>query len=133
MKIGFIGFSAQKFDEEKARNIIRKSMMFLDLNYEVVSGATNMGIPKLVYEEAKRKGMKTIGIIPKEGMNYELFPQLDQLIVEGENWGEESERFLFMIDSLVMIGGGEQPKKEYKRAQEMGIPCRSYPLHPLKD
>ncbi len=39
----------------------------------------------------------------------------------GDEWGDESEKFLDSIDVLVRIGGGKQSMAEVKKAKEMGI------------
>jgi len=33
---------------------------------------------------------------------------VDEEYIEGENWGDESEKFLSMLDRMVKIGGGNQ-------------------------
>lgn len=118
--IGFIGYSGQEFDENKAREIIEEIFKQLSKDSVIVSGATNLGIPKLAYEKANKLGMKTIGVMCEKGHDYEL-AKLDNLIIKGKEWGEESDTFLSMIDTLYKIGGGEQSEKEFKKAKQIGI------------
>lgn len=131
MRVGVIGYSAQKFDErignlfvEGALNTRRaKSQQELI----VVSGYTNLGIPKLAYEYAKEFGYKTIGIACSKATDYECFP-CDRVHIIGDNWGDESETFLASIDVLVRIGGGNQSLQECQRAKDLGIPVIEYEL-----
>ncbi|AEO93604.1 gp345 [Bacillus phage G] len=125
--IGFIGYSSAQFDEEKAKEIVEEIFKSLNKNDVIVSGATNLGIPKLVYKKANELGMKTVGVMCEEGRSEEL-ADLDELIVEGENWGDESEKFLSMISVLYKIGGGKQSTVEFKKANEMGIKTFEYEL-----
>ena len=58
MRVGVVGYSAQKFDIEKAKKIIKEVFDQLVARYgdniTIVSGLTAMGIPLLAYEEAKK-------------------------------------------------------------------------------
>jgi hypothetical protein len=131
MNIGFIGYSASKFDSDKAykiiRNIFKNKIDPLDKDIKIVSGATNLGIPKIVYEIADKKNYYTIGIMCSKGFNYEMF-DVNKLYVEGNEWGEESELFLDTIDILFKVGGGEQSKKELNKAKKRGIKTFEYDL-----
>lgn len=130
--IGFVGFSDEDcFIKKDAKKIIEKIFDEIDKEFtgyvNIISGATNMGIPKLVYEEAKNRGHKLIGVMCKKGYEYEIF-NVDKLIVKGEKWGDESETFLNMIDRLYRIGGGPQSLKETKLAKKKGINVIEYNL-----
>ncbi|MNB98632.1 hypothetical protein D3C75_458880 [compost metagenome] len=129
--IGFVGYSSSKFNEQEAIKIIDD--IFKDLNEKdiIVSGGTSLGIPKLVYEKAKKLNMKTIGIMCKKGFEYDVFP-VDQLIVTGVNWGDESEEFLSSIEVLYKIGGGNQSIEEAKKARKMGIDVHEFNLNEIK-
>jgi hypothetical protein len=138
MNIGFIGYSAAKFDEKKAKDIIIKIFDHIDINYDkeqikIVSGGTLFGIPKLVYYEAAKRGYKTVGVICKHGWDSdnELFP-VDELFTEGENWGDESNKFIEMLDHLYKLGGGKQSIKELSLAKNKGIPAFEYKLEEIK-
>ena len=131
MRVGVVGYSTQKFDVKKAIEIIRE--VFDDIarkygnNITIVSGLTAMGIPLLAYKEAKRRGWKTVGVTCEKANEYEQFP-VDEKIIVGEEWGDESETFLSMIDVLVRIGGGKQSHKETQMAKERGISVIEYDL-----
>lgn len=135
MNIGFIGYSSRKFDEQKAEKLIYKAFAQISKIKEpikIVSGATNIGIPKLVYEIANTFNYPTVGIMCKEGENYELFP-VDELIVVGDNWGDESQTFIDYIDILYKIGGGAQSQTEADIAKENGIKVIEFDLEEIID
>jgi hypothetical protein len=115
MKVGVIGYSAQKFDEELADKLILSGLEKLGIDKigYIVSGLTNLGVPKIAYEIAVSLGLKTVGIACELAKDYELFP-VDIKIIKGDNWGDESETFLNYIDTLIKVGGGKQSEKEYE-------------------
>lgn len=125
--IGFVGFSSQDFNTKKVKKIIDSIFENLDRKDVIVSGATNLGVPKLVYEKAKSLNMKTVGIMPEVGNDFDIFP-VDELIIKGKDWGEESSEFLSSIEVLYKIGGGKQSEMEYKIAKEMNIECYEYTI-----
>ena len=59
MRIGVIGYSAQKFDEDEALKLINKAFDKISSDHHlvisVVSGWTNLGIPAIAYREAKER------------------------------------------------------------------------------
>ena len=116
MKIGVIGYSAQKFDEEQGKKLILRGLSDLGVQgYDIiVSGLTNLGIPKLAYEIATEWGMRTVGISCKLAKDHDCF-SVDEEIIVGDNWGDESETFLNYIDALIKVGGGKQSEEEYKK------------------
>lgn len=112
--IGVVGYSAMKFDEEMAILLLAQGLDILTKgqeNVEVVSGLTDLGIPGLSYRLANRRGYKTVGVACKEAFDCILFPVEEQVIV-GEKWGDESETFINRIDALIRVGGGKQSLKE---------------------
>lgn|SRR5574344_630297 len=143
VNIGFVGYSKSDFDIDKANSIIDVIFNSIEekyctdknkrINIRIMSGGTNLGIPKLVYEKAKRENEKygkwffLVGIIPREGKDYELYP-CDYIKVVGNNFGDESKYFTDNIDVLYKIGGGNQSQKEYEMAQFRRIPCFEYKL-----
>jgi len=123
MKVGIIGYSNQSFNKQKAREEIKRIYDELEdkhNNISIVSGYTNLGIPKIAYEEATEKGWETVGIACKKASNYETYP-VDKFVIVGEDWGDESELFLNSIDILVKIGGGKQSDEECRKAKEKNI------------
>jgi hypothetical protein len=117
IKIGFVGFSTGPFNATLASSYIKSSYETIKNHHDkrtefaIVSGLTNMGIPGLVYSFAKSNDVFTIGVACKKCFDYEVFP-VDESLIIGENWGDESEVFLNQLDYLVRIGGGEQSMKE---------------------
>jgi hypothetical protein len=133
IKIGFVGFSSAKFDETKAKEIIKEAFdtFIKNKKVEIVSGLTNLGIPKLVYKEAKKRELYTVGIACEKAKEYDCF-DCDKVIIVGKEWGDESEDFLNYIDVLIKIGGGKQSVKEFKKAKEIGIKTKEYELEEIK-
>ncbi len=119
VRVGVVGFSDDALIEspEVVKAYLRQGIKDLDLDgkrLEIVSGTTNMGVPKICYEEAKKLGYKTIGITAEEGREYDLFP-VDGAFWIGKKFGDETEFFLEYIDCLIKIGGGKQSIKEFKK------------------
>jgi hypothetical protein len=131
LRVGVVGYSDEsEFEIDSAREILEKIIdqieeefihtgLFSDL--VIVSGLTNMGIPKLAYEIAQDRGYKTIGIAPNEAEDHDLFP-VDEIIWSGESFGDESREFIDFIDLLVKVGGGDQSEKEVEMAEQDDVP-----------
>jgi len=126
LRIGVVGYSGRKFDEAVARaelsRIFSEEMETREADparIEVVSGLTNLGVPKIAYEVATEMGMKTVGISASRALTCEAgtFP-VDKQIIVGQNYGDESEEFIGYIDVLVRIGGGKQSMAEAARFRE---------------
>ena len=116
LSIGFIGYSSTQFNAKMAKNIIERVFDSILSNYdnteiEIVSGLTNVGIPAIVYDTASNLDIKTVGIACNLAKDYECFP-VDEKIIVGTEWGDESKTFINRIDLLVKIGGGKQSDKE---------------------
>jgi len=118
MRIGVVGFSQPHFDQEKSRILLEESMKNFvgesaENTIEVVSGLTNIGIPKISYEIAVDNNWKTIGISARRALKAHcgIFP-CDKHSIVGNNFGDESEYFVDYIDVLIRIGGGKQSRKE---------------------
>lgn len=93
----------------------------------VVSGLTNVGVLKIAYEEARSRGWNTVGIACKRAEEHELFP-VDEKIIVGENWGDESPSFLEDLDCMVRIGTGKQSIRETDELKARGKPAFEYDL-----
>jgi hypothetical protein len=122
LKIGVAGYSGQKFDEEKAEAELNR---LLDearegrSDVDIASGLTNLGIPAIGYRIAAARGWETTGIACSKATKYECFP-VDNEIIVGDQWGDESETFLDYIDVLVRVGGGKQTLQEVADFRERG-------------
>jgi len=118
MKIGIVGFSKPHFNKEQARifleeainNFVKESN---ENTIEIVSGLTNIGIPKISYESAVQNNWLTVGISAKMALQSGcgIFP-CDKEIIVGMNFGDESNFFINYIDVLIRVGGGKQSHKE---------------------
>ena len=132
IRVGVAGYSEQKFDKEKAKELIKKAFDEVeeshpDSKFSCVSGLTDLGIPSLAYKEAVDRGWETVGIAAKPAEEYDLFP-VDEKKIVGEDWGDESDTFLNSIDVFVKIGGGEQSKDELNKAKEKDMKVIEYEL-----
>ena len=139
--VGISGYSAQKFDVIEARELIEEALDDIENEYiesgdyeeiVVVSGLTNMGIHKIAYEVADNRGYNTIGIAPEEVNEeaMELYP-VDEIIIEGKTFGDESEEYIDIIDVLVTIGGGAQTMTEIEMAEGDDLSVIEYDLDSL--
>lgn len=140
IKIGLVGYSDKKFDKELAKKLTQIGLLeAVNRNQEgynpdeicLVSGLTNIGIPAIGYAFAEEMGWKTVGIACKKASDYECF-DVDEKIIVGDEWGDESKTFLDYIDVLVRIGGGKQSLAEEKQAKEKGYEVYPFEL-PLLD
>lgn len=137
LKIGVVGFSGGKFNEVIALVHLKRAFDAIYNSHSdyaefiVVSGYTAMGIPLLAYEEARSRGWKTKGIACSKAKENEVFP-CDEVIIFGEEWGDESSIFLNDIDILVRVGGGKQSMEETAQAYEKQIPVIEFDLKKLK-
>ncbi|MCK4260816.1 MAG: hypothetical protein KAX49_17700 [Halanaerobiales bacterium] len=123
LRIGIIGYSAQRFNKRKARKYIKRVFDFIDKQYihtwkTVVLGLTDLGIPALAYREAVKKGWQTEGIACDKAFDYLCFP-VNRTIIIGVDWGDESKVFLESLNILIRIGGGKQSIREIKMAKDI--------------
>lgn len=72
-------------------------------------------------------GWKLIGISAKEALDYDQF-DVDEKIIIGDNFGDESEEFISMLDFFLRVGDGKQSLKETQMAKEKGIPVYEYDI-----
>ena len=134
LRLGVVGYCPPtKFDEKKAIEYLCDAFdrVISDFpNHEVtmVAGVTNVGVLKLAYIEAKRRGWRTAGVGCKKAYDFEWFPTDEEPIIIGENWGDESPTFLNSIDALVRIGIGEQSLDEAAQIMEKGKKTYEYDL-----
>lgn len=137
MKVGVVGYCPPTvFDEEEALKMIKDAYdkvqeQFPDMEIEIVSGLTNVGVLKIAYNEAVKRGWSTVGIACKRAEEHELFP-VDEKMIVGENWGEESETFLSYIQAIIRIGVGPQSITEANTAKDQGKPAFEYDLPVLE-
>jgi hypothetical protein len=132
-KVGVVGYSDKKFNEVQALTYIKAAFNRIAAEYSeqhdivIVSGYTALGIPLLAYQEAKNRGWKTKGIACEKAKEHEVF-ECDEVVIFGQDWGDESHIFLNDIDFLVRIGGGDQSMEETAGAYQKGLPVLEYNL-----
>ena len=123
MNIGIIGYSAQKFDEHEATQILDALLQpYYGLSdVTIISGLTDLGIPAIAYRLAANNGLTTGGIACAKATHYDCFP-CDWVNIIGDDWGYESKSFLNILDLLIRVGGGKQSLAEVNLAKAIGIP-----------
>lgn len=129
LNIGVVGYSSSNFNESKAVVQIEKAFNEVVSEHSgeprIISGLTALGIPKLAYQEADARGWKTVGLACEKAFDSELYP-VDKQIIIGEEWGDESSRFIDETDVLIRVGGGNQAHEECEKAKKRGIPTYEY-------
>ncbi|HAS43064.1 MAG TPA: hypothetical protein DCS93_21470 [Microscillaceae bacterium] len=118
LKIGVVGFSRNQFDQQDAAQKLKQLITQIienqeASNIELVSGLTNMGVPRLAYLLADELGLITVGFSAKQALRVRsgVYPVQKQIIV-GQKFGDESDEFIQYIDVLVRVGGGRQSRHE---------------------
>lgn len=116
LRIGVVGFSRNEFDQKSASQILEQEFLTLKEKYgifEVVSGYTDRGVPRLAYQLADKLGLRKIGYSARQALKVKsgLYPVHDVILV-GKKFGDESERFVRHIDQLIRVGGGKQSRHE---------------------
>ena len=86
---------------------------------EYSSGGTRFGGVLDMYDVAKGLGIKTNGIMSGMGLK-EPWCDVRKMIYVGDEWGDESQKFIYVSDILVAFSGGAQAKEEIKMAAENG-------------
>ena len=118
---------------------------FIGGNYAILTGGTEGGVPQMGVETAKRLGIPTIGVFPKQGTKYTLLSQLDLAIetsppdIGDGTFGTETPAFVNMLDGATVIGGGYGTlteistilKTNTKRARDRsrGLPDTQDPIY----
>lgn len=132
--VGVVGYSKSNFDHSKAENLIKKAFDEIENKYpdkqkNCVSGWTNQGVPAIAYAEAVKRGWKTTGVAcgKVKVKKYDMFP-VDYEYLEGEQWGDESKKFLSLLDVIVRVGGGKQSFNEIESAKEKNLPVFEFDL-----
>lgn len=116
LKIGVVGYSSGKFDSDLAQILVGTGLDYLvrnssSIQFDLVSGLTNTGIPAMAYRVALARGWRTTGIACSLAHDFECF-DVDEEIIVGDQWGDESSTFLNHVDCLLRVGGGDQSHAE---------------------
>ncbi len=132
-KVGVVGYCPPtKFDENEALRMIQEAYdkiteQFSGHQIVIVSGLTNVGVLKIAYEEATRRGWRTEGVACKLAEDHPLYP-VDEKVIFGEKWGDESPTFVESIQAIVRIGIGKQSLRETELVKSKGFPAFEYDL-----
>ena len=133
LKVGVVGYSSADFNQIAGASYLIQAFNQIEESYGdayyivIVSGLTALGIPLLAYKEADKRGWSTKGIACGLAKDYECYP-VDEEVIFGDNWGDESNLFLNDIDFLVRVGGGDQSFDETAAAYEKNIPVLEFDL-----
>lgn len=119
MKIGIVGFSSKHIDEGLGAQLLEQeiskivSLHTSEHHVEIVTGLTNIGIPKLAYQIADKRCFIKVGISAQQAYQVKcgVYP-VDRVIIVGEVFGDESQTFVDYIEYLVRVGGGKQSAHE---------------------
>ena len=128
--VGVVGYSGRKFNIDQAILLMQMAFAAMQKLYPkrelvIVSGLTNIGIPKIAYEQAVQRGWRTVGVACSRAKN--SFP-VDEKIIVGHEWGDESEAFLGLLDCMIRIGGGPQTLAEAEQFKATGGMVLEYEL-----
>ena len=133
VRVGVVGYCPPtKFDSTKAVDMIEDAFSQIarehpDKDIVIVSGLTDVGVLGIAYTAAVLRGWKTVGIACKRAEEHPLFP-VDEKIIVGKNWGEESATFLDSIDIIVRVGIGKQSIAEAEETKRRGKPAIEFDL-----
>ena len=143
-----IGISGDADQDKKilAQDAIEEfAAHFSDGGYAILTGGTEGGVPQISVETARRLGIPTIGVFPRQGMKYALLNQLDLAIetsppdIGDGTFGTETPSFVNMLDGATVIGGSYGTlteaatilKTNMKRARDRsrGVPGAQNPIY----
>ncbi len=136
IRVGVVGYTAEKFDKIKAWELLKEGFEKIQSENNtnklmVISGLTDLGIPSLAYYIARQNDWNIGGIAPEKALESRWFPMSndgDELVLSGEDYGEETPKFLDSIDVLLRIGGGVQALYETQLATKRGMKIYEYDL-----
>jgi hypothetical protein len=127
---GFVGYSGSfrrnpaPNAEARARSALATVLTALQAAHPaliVASGATDLGVPALVYAECARLNIEAIGITADAALNHPLAP-MQAVIPVGRRFGDESNVFVELCDAFWILGGGAQSAAEMRLARDWGKP-----------
>ncbi len=86
-----------------------------------------MGVPAIAYREAVRQGWRTAGYACSRAAGLPCFP-VDERVIVGSAWGDESDAFVAAVEVLIRVGGGPQSHREVAMARALGVEVTEYEL-----
>lgn len=131
--VGVVGYCPPtKFNEGDARILIISAYDRIATTYQgqkiaIVSGLTNVGVLRIAYEEAVKRGWETVGIACEKANDHPIFP-VDFKLIIGKDWGDESSFFTSTLDTIIRIGSGKQSIAEANVLKQDGRPTIEYDL-----
>lgn len=138
LKVGLVGYCPPtKFDEAEAERLVEVALDKIIEDYPetqmftLVSGLTDMGVLALGYRAAKKRNWMTVGIACAKAWQYGWY-DVDEYAIVGEEWGDETKRFLDECHVLVRIGGGAQSHREAKLFADRGGKVYEYELDAIE-
>ncbi len=122
MNIGIVGYSSDQIDQTGAYALLEQSMLQLvalhapkapPADIRIISGLTNIGVPKIAYQIASKLGYRTVGLSAARALKVKCgVYDVDERIIIGREFGDESLEFVTRIDYLIRVGGGKQSRHE---------------------
>lgn len=136
VRVGVVGYTDPKFDKIKAWELLKEGFKKIQSDNNtnklvVISGLTDMGMSSLAYYIARQNKWNIGGIAPEKALEHKWFPMSndgDELVISGEDWGDETPKFLDSIDVLLRVGGGVQAFYETQLAHKRGMKVYEYDL-----
>lgn len=129
LKIGVVGYSGQKFDEDVARAALNELFDIASEDHPdvtIIAGLADVGSPVLLTAAGEHSLSTTFA-------QYTPFAVDGMIIIESMERGSESPTFLEECDVVIRVGGGDQAHTEVAQFKEMGHLVYEYDLPALTD
>jgi len=137
MNIGVVGYSSDQIDATAAHTLLQASFQQLvaqqmgNAPIRIISGLTNIGVPKLAYQIAHQLGYQTVGISAQRALkvNCGIYAVDEQLIV-GLEFGDESACLLTpsTISCASAAASRATMKSSYLRSNVVPLVATSIPI-----
>lgn len=137
LKVGVVGYCPPStFDKTEADRMISEAYDQIERDhpeadsFACVSGLYDVGVLlHIAYEESWRRGWRLVGFTATVAKPYgQPLYTIDEEIIVGDQWGEDSDAFVQYIDVLVRIGLGPQSLREASACKEAGKRTYEYDL-----
>lgn len=132
LRIGVVGYSRPCFDATEAARLVAAALdatgtLRPGAPRVLVAGLTDVGVPAIAYREAVRRGWRTAGYACSLAVGLPCFP-VDERVLVGRAWGDESAAFVAAVEVLIRVGGGPQSRREAAMARARGVELIEYEL-----
>jgi hypothetical protein len=120
--VGIVGSIATKYTQEAYETIFALLDQILPPNVKLAlaTGFTDIGINRIAHRWAWERGIPVIGVACDKCWEHPVWIVHHKIIV-GKEWGEESERFVSILNALVQFSETPQANKEAEMALTKGI------------